>query len=167
MIEAVIVLSTMLVFFGLILFVRKAYGAKLDLQQRTRSNVLYYASHGCTGSTGDTTSQTSENVAGDVREVDNVAAKSKEESGGAASRTWNTASATAATTVEWSTVWDVNPERKESSIDLQKQKLSRRIEAASKTTCNEKKYDSQWTAWMKFAGDFVSRGFGGVGDVFK
>ena len=40
MIEAVIVISTMVVFMGLIVFTRKAYGMTLDLQQQTRSNTL-------------------------------------------------------------------------------------------------------------------------------
>ena len=52
MVESVIVISTLLVFMGLIVFMRKSYGAKLDIQQTTRANVLYYASHGCTGDRG-------------------------------------------------------------------------------------------------------------------
>jgi hypothetical protein len=28
-------------------------------------------------------------------------------------------------------------------------------------------YSSQWSAWYKFAGDFFSRGLGGIGDLFR
>jgi hypothetical protein len=52
-------------------------------------------------------------------------------------------------------------------MDLQKHTLTRSLSAKSKVTCNEKKYDNQWTAWMQFGIDFVSRGFGGLGDLFQ
>jgi hypothetical protein len=165
MIEGVIVISTMLVFMGLIVYMRKAYGMKLDLQQTTRSNVLYYASHGCTGSQGNTTEATGSSSGS--REVENVAKKSNVPSKAVASRKWNTASATAGGTASWQTVWDTNAQKGGGAINLQKQKLGRSITAASTVTCNEKKYDSQWTAWYQFAADFASRGFGGVGDLFR
>jgi Flp pilus assembly protein TadG len=164
MIEGVIVISTMLVFMGLIVYVRKAYGTKLDLQQTTRANVLYYASHGCTGSAGTASEGTGSSDGS--REAENVAKKTNVPNKAAASRKWNTASATGSETVSWQTVWDVNAQRG-GAIDLQKQKLSRQINASSTVTCNEKKYDSQWKAWYQFGADFVARGFGGVGDLFK
>ena len=75
MVEGVIVISTMLVFLGAIVYTRKSYGMKLDLQQQTRSNVLYYASHGCTGSGG------SSNAGGSVTtgspEAESAAGKAK------------------------------------------------------------------------------------------
>ena len=166
MIEGVIVISTMLVFIGFIVYTRKSYGMKLDLQQRTRSNVLYYASHGCTGSQG--TSSEGQGSTDGIREVDAAAAKSTVPNKAAASRKWNTATATANGTVSWQAVWDVNAEQgKSGPMKLEEHKLSRTIAAQSRTTCNEKKYASQWSAWMQFGADFVSRGFGGVGDLFK
>jgi hypothetical protein len=166
MIEGVIVVTTMLVFMGLIVWTRKSYGMKLDLQQQTRSNVLYYASHGCTGA--NASDAPSGTVDGSGSEAENAAQKSNVPNKAAASRTFNTASASANDTSSWQTVWDVNATGGQgSSINLQKQSLSRPISAASKVTCNEKKYDNQWLAWFQFGVDFVSRGFGGVGDLFK
>jgi hypothetical protein len=165
MIEAVIVLSTLLVFLGFIVYFRKAYGAKLDLQQTARANVLYYASHGCTGD-GGTASQGTGSVEGSPP-AENAAKKANVANKAAASRKWNTANASASEVVSWQTVWDVNAKGGSSAIDLQKQKLGRTITAKSTVTCNEKKYDNQWTAWFQFAVDWVGRGFGGVGDLFR
>ena len=47
MAEGIIVISVMLGFLGLIVWVRMAYGTKLDYQQLTRSTTLYSASHAC------------------------------------------------------------------------------------------------------------------------
>lgn len=163
-IEAVIVISTMVVFMGLIVFTRKAYGMKLDLQQQTRANVLYYASHGCTGAGGKSIAGTG-TIDGSP-EAEAAANKSTLPDKGAASSSWNEASATATDTAVWHTAWDVNAE-KGGSIDLQRQELNRKVHAASDVMCNEKHYDSQWTAWMKFGVDFVSSGFGGAGSLFK
>jgi hypothetical protein len=166
MVEGVIVVSTMLLFMGLIVWTRKSYGMKLDLQQQTRSNVLYYASHGCEGA--GATSAPGGTVDGSSPEAQNAANKSNVPNKAAASRTYNTASATANGTSDWQTAWDVNARGGQGGeINLQKQSLSRPISAASKVTCNEKKYDNQWTAWFKFGVDFVGRGFGGVGDLFQ
>jgi hypothetical protein len=167
MIEGVIVISTMLVFLGLIVFVRKAYGAKLDLQQQTRANVLYYSSHGCTGSVGPQPTLEEKSTIGGSRQAENAASKSQVAGKEAASRTWNTANAKANMTVSWVAVWDTNATTtKGGAINLQKHRLDRQISAASTVTCNEKKYDSQWQAWMQFGIDLVSRG-GGVGDLFQ
>jgi len=181
MIEAVIVISTMLVFFGLIVFVKKAYSAKLDLQQQTRANVLYYASHGCPGKGGvlEGTAQVSAgndriSVSGSTAEgvgsphVDTVAGKSTMPSASAMGRTWNTAHAAAVTLVAWYAVWDSNAKtEKGGAIKLRPHALTKAITAFSSVSCNEKKYDDQWTAWYEFASDFLTRGFGGAGDLFK
>jgi hypothetical protein len=47
MVEAAIVIPTMLVFLGLIMWVNKSYETKLDRQTATRASVLYYASKAC------------------------------------------------------------------------------------------------------------------------
>lgn len=166
MVEGVVVVSTMLVFMGLIVWTRKSYGMKLDLQQTTRSNVLFYASHGCTGA--GASSAPGGTVDTGSPEATNAANKSNVANKGGASRSWNTASASANDTSSWQTVWDVNARGGQGgSINLQKQGLSRPINAASTVTCNEKKYESQWSAWFQFGIDFVGRGFGGVGDLFR
>ena len=164
MIEAIVVITTMLVFLGLIVWTRKSYGMKLDLQQTTRSNTLYFASHGCTGggasAGGGGSGPTSS-------EAEKIAGKANVPNSAAASRTWNTANATASGSSSWQAVWDTNANGQAGSIHLQKGGLSRPISAASKVTCNEKKYDNQWMAWFQFGVDFVARGMGGVGDLFR
>lgn len=168
MIEGVIVITTMLVFLGLIVFMRTAYGKKLDLQQGTRANVLYYSSHGCTGPKTMTITTPSPPIGPGSGEVDKAASKSKNPDQAAASRTWNSAMSVAIGVAVWGTVWDVNATTPAARpIDLERKLLVKPIHAESFVTCNEKKYDSQWKAWYQFGADFVSRGFGGVGDIFK
>ena len=41
------------------------------------------------------------------------------------------------------------------------------ITAFSSVSCNEKTYDTTWTAWLELAVDFLSRGLGGAGDLFR
>ncbi len=163
MIEAVIVISTMVVFMGLIVFTRKAYGMKLDLQQQTRSNTLFYSSHGCTGVGGKTIAGTG-TIDGSP-EAEAAASKSSLPDKGAATSSWNMTSATATDTAVWHTAWDVNAQNG-GAIDLQRQALNRQVHAASSVGCNEKHYDSQWSAWLKFGVDFVSSG-AGAGGLFK
>jgi len=165
MLEGILVVSTMLVFLGLIVYARNAYVTKLDLQQRTRSNVLYYSSHGCTGEGG--TAKESTSFGDGSRIVEIVAGKMNTDESGAASRKWNTASASAQKSLSWRAVWDANAERQKEGIDLRQHRFTRRIGADSTVTCNEKAYSSQWSAWYKFAGDFFKRGLGGVGDLFR
>lgn len=167
MIEGVFVVATMVVFMGLILWTRKSYGMKLDLQQQTRSNVLYYSSHGCTGAGG----KSSEGVGttDGSREAAAAADKSGMPESAAASSRWNSASAKAEDDAKWRTAWDVNAGGGGiggGGIDVREQQLTRKVHAGSDVICNEKKYDSQWTAWMKFGVDFVSSG-AGAGGLFQ
>lgn len=167
MVEGILVISTFLVFLGLIVYTRKSYVAKLDMQQNTRSATLYYASHGCSGDPGEATMGSGGVVEGGSEKADNAARKSNIPSKAAVNRSWNTASSKLEGTVKWQAVWDKNAERGEKGhIDLQKNDLSRKITAESYVTCNEKKYDSQWTAWIQFAADFFKTG-GGAVDIFK
>ncbi len=166
MIESVIVISTMLIFLGLIVWTRQAYGMKLDMQQRTRSDVLYFASHGC------------ENTGGGVGQAggggtipgDNPAAGAAQRSGlqdaAAVNRSWNSASGSLSGTANWQAVWDQNARGQNASINYGKLALKSNISAASAVTCNEKKYSSQLTAWAKFGLDMVKSG-GGLFDVFR
>lgn len=166
MIEGIIVVSTMLVFMGLITYTRQGYGMKMDLQQATRANTFYYASHGCEGDTSGAESEGSGPAPGNGT-AENAANKSSVPNKAAASRSYNTASATSNGSTSFQYVFDANANGGNQSINYQKKQGKRTITAASKVTCNEKKYDNQWTAWFQFGVDFVSRGFGGVGDLFK
>ena len=167
MVEGVIVISTMLVFMGFIVYTRKSYGMKLDLQQQTRSNVMFYASHGCTGAGG--ASAAGMGSSDGSPEAEAAANKANVPNKAAASRSWNTASAKANDTASWQATWDTNATGGSGNapINLQKKGLSRPIAAASQVTCNEQKYNNAWTAWFEFGVDWVSRGFGGVGDLFR
>src|SRR5262245_18554497 len=105
MVEAVIVVSTMLVFMGIIVFTRRAYGMKLDLQQWTRANALDYASHACTGATQGAEQTTGSVDVSGSPDVEAAAEKSKVAGGAAASRALNTATTRAGGTVSWQAVW--------------------------------------------------------------
>ncbi|MBX3225733.1 MAG: hypothetical protein KIT84_30850 [Labilithrix sp.] len=163
MIEGVIVVSTMLVFMGFINYSRQSYGMKLDLQQQTRSNTLFFASHGCEG--GGASKGAGGTVPGD-NPAAGAAGKSGQDGAAAASRSYNTASASAQKTASFQATWDVNANGGDSSINLQKQTGSRQINAASKVTCNEKQYKNQWTAWAEFGMDFAMN-LGGASSLFN
>lgn len=169
MVEGIIVISTFLVFMGLIVWSRKAYGMKLDEQMGTRSSVMYFASHGCEGGVpGPGVSLGSNSAPTDSREAaESGAGKASVPNKKAADRQWNSASSVSDKTASWQTVWDVNARGQNASIQYGKQSLVSKIHAESHVTCNEKKYDNQWTAWFQFGLDFVKRGFGGVGDLFR
>lgn len=164
MIEGVIVVSTMLVFMGFINYSRQSYGMKLDLQQQTRSSSLYFASHACEGG-GGATKGAGGTVPGD-NPAAGAAGKSGQEGAAAASRSYNTASATAQKTASFQATWDVNAKGGDASINLQKQTGQRSINAASKVTCNEKEYKNQWTAWAQFGMDFAMN-LGGASSLFN
>lgn len=52
MVEAVVIMCTMLVFLGMNLFAVKAYGGKLDQSTAVRRDVMYYATHNCKENNG-------------------------------------------------------------------------------------------------------------------
>jgi hypothetical protein len=47
MVEAIVIMCTMLVFLGMNMFAVKAYGGKLDQVTSVRRDVMYYATHNC------------------------------------------------------------------------------------------------------------------------
>jgi hypothetical protein len=47
MIEAIVIMCTMLVFLGMNTWAFRAYGGKIDQMASTRRDALYYASHNC------------------------------------------------------------------------------------------------------------------------
>ncbi len=166
MVEAVIVISTMVVFSGLIIWMRQAYGMKLDMQQQTRSDALYFASHGCEdsggglgrtggGGTAPTPNSPADTAAGRTRLPDSAAV----------SRSWNSASATMSGTASAQAAYDANA-RNGGAIRYGRMNLVSNVSAGSYVTCNEKKYNSQLTAWFQFGLDFLRSG-GGVADLFR
>jgi Flp pilus assembly protein TadG len=49
LVEAALVLPTLAIFLGLTMYEYRSYREKMHVQQTTRMNSLYYASHGCQG----------------------------------------------------------------------------------------------------------------------
>lgn len=168
MIEAIVVISTMLIFMGLIVWIRQAYGMKLDMQQRTRSDVLYYASHGCENTGGGIGKPGGGGtVPGTGGPAGQAAGKTNLPDSAAVSRKWNSATATLKTSVTSQATYDKNAgSSKSSSIEYGKLVLKANVSASSLITCNEKKYKSQLTAWLQFGLDFIKTG-GGVVDLFR
>jgi len=168
MIEGIIVVSTMLIFMGLIIWTRQAYGMKLDMQQRTRSDVMYYASHGCENTGGGVGRPGGGGtVPGNAGPAANAAGKTTLPDAAAVNRSWNSASATLRSTINSQATYDVNARGQDNtSIQYGKLALTTNVKADSFVTCNEKQYGSQLTAWFKFGMDFLRTG-GGVGDLFK
>ncbi len=167
MIESVVVISTMLIFLGLIVWTRQAYGMKLDLQQRTRSDTLYFASHACEDSGGGI-GQTGGGgtVPGNGGPAAGAAAQSGLPDAAAVNRNWNSASGSLSGTASWQAVWDQNARGGNAAINYGKMSLTSNVTAASAVTCNEKKYKSQLIAWFQFGVDFVKTG-GGVMNLFR
>lgn len=163
MVEGVVVLSTMLVFFGLIVFTRNSYAEKLDLQQGTRSEVLYYASHACEGNRpqGIQTGSESEDVGGEGQaKAEQVGNRTPERSAAALGRSWNTASASRDSRVNGIMTVDQNARGGGGAMNLQRTPISRSVHAESTVACNEKRYDNPWTAWVKYGVDWAKSGGG-------
>jgi hypothetical protein len=52
MVEAIVVMGTMLVFFGMNMWAYKVYGGKIDTMNSTRRDALYFASQTCENQNG-------------------------------------------------------------------------------------------------------------------
>jgi hypothetical protein len=168
MVEGIIVVSTMLIFMGLIIWTRQAYGMKLDMQQRTRSDVMFYASHGCENTGGGIGRPGGGGtVPGNAGPAANAAGKTTNPDAAAVKRSWNSASATLRTTINSQATYDSNANGQNGrSIQYGKLALRTNVSADSVVTCNEKQYTSQLTAWFKFGMDFIKTGGGGA-DLFR
>lgn len=164
MAEGVVAITTMLVFLGLIVWVRQAYGMKLDLQQQTRSDTFYYASSGCTDKGGGNSGK----GGGGMVPIDAPIGKVTERSPEAdIDRSWNSARGAASDTASWYAVWDRNANGgKASTIRLAKGGLTSNVGAETALACNEPEYRSQATAWFKFGLDFARSG-AGLADLFN
>ncbi len=162
MVEGVVVISTMLVFFGLIVFTRNSYAEKLDIQQGTRSDVLYYASHACEGGRPNvTTGSESEDVGGEGgAKAEGVGSRTSEPGAAALGRSWNTASSSRDSRVNGVMTVDRNATGGGGAIQLQRAPISRSVHAESTVACNEKRYDNPWTAWVKYGVDWAKSGGG-------
>jgi hypothetical protein len=155
MLEGIIVLTTMLVFLGLIVWTRNAYGLKLDMQQQARSNVLHHASNGC---------EDGGNGGGPMPMGDLPGAGTEGPSNGAATatRSWNSTSVSTTGRATGSAIVNRSPR----GIRVQRSPLVSNVTADSNCVCNERKYNSQLSAWIRFAADMARRG-GGAANIFR
>jgi hypothetical protein len=140
MVEAIPVLTVMILFLGMTMYVFRGYKEKLVQEQKTRSEALTEASHACEGggeSGGDGTST-------GAALGDSAAGVSERVSGGKVSGTMmmKTVTKTGSATVSGTVV-----------EDLKKKRLSRKVTAWSQTMCRPKPE----------SGDFL--GGGGLGSL--
>jgi hypothetical protein len=160
MVEGVVVASVMVTFFGLILWTRAAYGMKLDLQQRTRSDALFYASSGCktqgggTGQQGTVGAGMTGSASGAAQNVANRVGGS---GATAVNQSWGSASATANGIATGFVAVNANPIGQHNMI---KAPFVSRVTAASFVVCNEPKYGNQLIAWIQFGINFARSGGG-------
>lgn len=165
MVEAAVVIPVMLVFLGLTMWVHNSYDEKLASQTSTRASVLFYASHNCdeeapeqmavqlgskTSNTGNGKSgQTSDTAPGEAGAADRANSKLGDSSKEGATRTWNLAKTHRDTSVGGTAVQD-----------REKVAFTVPITADSEVACNEKRYDSSWTAVFGFVAGFLRSGAG-------
>lgn len=152
LVEAAVVIPVMLVFIGLIMWSNKSYEAKLDKQAGTRTQVLYYASHNCEGNPDSMTlaGQNDDPTNGAGAAADKPSSKLDEKSSAGVSRNWNLAKAKPVDTeIGGSAV-----------LDRRTVLMKRKISAGSEVACNEKRYDSPWTAIFQFIAGFAKSGGG-------
>jgi hypothetical protein len=154
MAEAIVVISVMIGFLGLIVWTRNAYGMKLDVQQGTRSSVLYSASHGCEAEGGG-------NEEGPVGEAPNGARQAPNAGAAETTTKWNSVQASNNASVDWASIQDNNAAYGGGGrISYGRRPLHANVKAFSYCTCNEKKYDNQLTAWAKFGFNLIRSGGG-------
>lgn len=164
LVEAAVVIPVMLVFLGLTMWVHNSYDEKLASQTSTRAGTLYYASHDCeeevpenlsvqlgTKTSGGNSksgedSDTSEGADGAAK---HAGSKLGDEEQTPMKQTWNKVTAHRDTSVAGTAVQD-----------RQKVAFTVPITADSEVACNEKRYDSSWTAVFKFIPRFLKSGGG-------
>jgi hypothetical protein len=170
MVEAAIVIPTMLVFIGLIMWVNKAYETKLDRQTATRASVLYYASKACdtketpesiTKGLQTNTGSEKEDAAPampdgvDANKADQQAGKARESEQAGISRDMQMVHAKPAdVTVTGTAITPLEATRRKS--------LSINIHAEGEVACNEKVYGGFWSGLVGMAKNMWQSG-GGFG----
>lgn len=162
--EAIIVITVLLVFLGMITWAQRAYAAKIDQANATRSDVLFYASHSCeqgppgedteTGPAFEHHDHDTPIATGseDTTTADTLAGALPAEGPGALKRDWNMASTMREQTVDGSAI-----------VDLEKKKLSTHVKTQSWVACNEKNYGGNWTDLAQFVWDMKDNGAGLLG----
>lgn len=167
MAEAIVVMTVLLVFLGMILWVHRAYAAKIDQSANTRSDVLFYASHNCETAPeveepAHAPAVTTEGEAVGVDGEDPATAEKLAEdfhgkSGAKVSatglkRNWNVVSAMREQDVDGSAI-----------VNLEKKKMTTHVKTQSWVACNEKNYGGDWTDVAEFMWDIKDNAAGLLG----
>lgn len=155
--EAIVVISTMLVFLGLVLFAHGTYARRIDLQTSTRSSSLYFASHACDGAAPDAATlqgQTAD-FGADTSELEGAASNLRDSERAGSTRDWGIARSEQTADVAGSAI-----------VNLQRVRFEHTVGAKSAVACNERSYDNRWTGLIPFAVEFATRG-GGIVDLFQ
>jgi hypothetical protein len=144
LVEAAVVIPSMLVFLGCIVFAHTSYSAKMDKQLGTRAGALYFASHNCDGQPpADMMPPVQQGYGAggvDVGGKDPSALNSDGLNAGL-QQTSAMAHAKPADT----------PVYGKAVTDGRTIYLNRQIHAESEVHCNERSYPNKWTAVVKYA----------------
>lgn len=157
MVEAIVVMTTMLVFLGMNLWAVKAYGGKLDQASSTRRDAMFYATHSCeAGTPSDPDTYTDPALAG-VRSGGAAA-----EGGGFGQRLKDAIAGAVGfgtsqvekgdTTVSGSAIVNTTPQ---AGINLARVGLQATLKTSSMVGCNEKPYWNKWTALFQMGWGFL------------
>ena len=162
MVEAAVVIPVMLVFLGLTMWVHNVYDEKLASQTSTRAQVLWYGSHNCeeeapeevatqlgTKSSGGGGKEGGEADPGGGGAGTKEAGKLSGNVQAGLSKTYNVVKAHRDGNVAGTAVQDRN-----------KVSFSTPVQGNSEAPCNEKRYDSSWTAVFRFIPGFLMSGGG-------
>jgi hypothetical protein len=183
MVEGIVIMLSMFVMFGMNLYAVKAYGGKVDQMSSTRRDVLYFASHACdpgrqNSSDQDTyTDQALAGLAGaaingessdfppqdpnDPNSTTTGAQHIDSQVGGglnaSVQKDWNSASGgKSATVYGQAAATDGN------HLVPQKFNPAATIITNSYATCNEKRYDNDWTALLNYGWSWLQSAGGGL-----
>lgn len=168
MVEGIVVMSVMVGFLGLIQHTQAAYRLKLDVQQRARSEVLYYASHACKGAKpeglgdGARGNPPPDANGGGPNPAVNAANRSGASERSALDQSWGSVSfsLTKRTSGIVKSAYSAG-----NGISYYPAVLDSDVTGASSSICNEPDYGNALVAWLSFAINFARSG-GGIANLF-
>jgi hypothetical protein len=157
MVEAIVIMTTMLVFLGMNVWAYKAYGGKIDQANSTRRDALYFASHSCEGANGsDPDSYTVAALKGNRNSGggSSLSLRGMVEAvrggGGSFDLVGTARSEKGPTAVSGTAIINANPQ---GGIKLVKAPLTARLATASAVGCNEKPLGDKFIALLRLGKD--------------
>lgn len=160
MVEATVVITTLLIFLGLIVFTRDSYVGKLNQQTRARRDAMYYAAHNCESGDGAMMGGAGFALDGDDTSDAEKVINEKGDEGATSkiSRSWNLSQAHGKDTIVGTALRDRNANGTPSPIALEKAPLQREVAGDAYVFCNERPYDGNIGDWAAFAFNFFQSG---------